>query len=161
MGWKWDDNWILTNKVNRMHFDFVIFEQLFTDKMSVMLFPVLFIEVNGSSHEETTETIERDEFKQKLLEQFGYKLAIIDATKTIPDEELEQVVVKNIKDAVPSRKDYIVHCPVCKKPMIVKKNKNHEYFYGHEFKNSEGKYCSGINISDIAPLYDGIPIEGK
>lgn len=159
LSWKWDDNWPLTNKVNSMHFDFVIFEQLFTDNMSVMLFPVLFIEVNGSDHEKKADVIEKDEFKQKLLEQLGYKLVTIDATKTIPDDSLEQVVIQCIKEAVPSREDYAIHCPKCKEKMQIKKNhKNQEYFYGCIKWRSDKTGCTGgRNISDVPPLYDGIP----
>lgn len=153
---KWEDNWMLTNRVNGMHFDFVVFGYLLDE-----LIPILFIEVQGEKHYTDPKTIERDQFKEKLLEKCSLKLITIDASKTIPDDEISKTVMQHIKNEVPSRDDYNVYCPLCKAPMKIKQRNNDQgYFYGCSKWKFDGTGCSGTkSISEVPPLYNGIPIK--
>lgn len=149
--WDWQRYYRITDRVTKMHFDFVIFTRNFM--------PVLVVEVWGKMHEEDPKIIERDTFKQKLLEKCGLNLVKIDVSKSMPNEKIKELTIQSIKDAIPDREKYTVYCPKCKAIMKIKSNKKEgTMFYGC----SRFPKCNGSqNISDVPPLYDGIALKVK
>lgn len=141
-------------KVIGMHFDFGVYDK--------RLNPIMFIEIWGEDHFTQKDIMERDRFKQELLNKYELKLAVIDASKTIPDEEIRGIVVQAIKKVIPSRDSCRTYCPECNSLMKIKLNsKTKEYFYGCTKYDKKIKGQSGcsktLSISEVAPLYIGIP----
>lgn len=147
--WDWQKYYKITDRVTKMHFDFVIFIRNFM--------PVLVVEVWGKMHEDDPKVIERDVFKQRLLEKCGLHLVKIDVSKSMSNEKIKELTIQSIKDAVPDREKYTVYCPKCKAIMKIKPNKKEgTLFYGC----SRFPKCKGSqNISDVPPLYDGIAVK--
>lgn len=147
--WDWQKYYKITDRVTKMHFDFVIFTRNFM--------PVLVIEVWGKMHEEDPKVIERDIFKQRLLEKCSLNLVKIDVSKSMPNEKIKELTIQSIKDAIPDREKYTVYCPKCKAIMKIKPNrKKGTMFYGC----SRFPKCKGSqSISDVPPLYDGIALK--
>lgn len=154
--WKWKKNWTLTNKVNAMHFDFVIHH-----KDQHVNRPTLVVEVWGSEHYSDPKTTERDEFKQSVLKKMGIKYIIIDLSQSMSDQNIIEKTIECIKKEIPSREHYTVYCPLCSSVMEIKTNSiTNKEFYGCPKYNSKEKEhsCKGTrNVIDVPPLYNGIP----
>lgn len=121
--WNWWYNWKITNKVTKMHFDFVIFNSSYS--------PIICIEIEGKSHDEDPNVIKRDTFKAALLGKNNLKLITINAYDTIPDNEISEKITLSIKNEISSREDYPVYCPKCNAIMKIKYNsKTNMPFYG-------------------------------
>lgn len=159
--WTWRDNWFFTDRVNGMHFDFVIFDSLF--------YPILFIEINGTAHDDP-KVQERDRFKRALAEKLDIKLASIDFFESLTDNEIEMRIRNGIINTIPSRMDYAVHAKSSKcgyvKYEIRKNRTSGEFFYGcseyHKCDPKKRKKCiMSRSIEDIPPLYYGISVENK
>lgn len=153
---EWEKNWTLTNKVNAMHFDFVIHH-----KDQYVNRPTLVIEVWGSEHYSDPKTKERDEFKQSVLKKIGVKYIIIDLSQSMSDQTIIEKTIECIKKEIPSREHYTVYCPFCSSVMEIKTNSiTNKEFYGCPKYNSKEKEhsCKGTrNVIDVPPLYNGIP----
>ncbi len=140
--WKWDYDWRLTNKVTKMHFDFAIYTNDFL--------PVIFIEINGGEHNKL-ETRLNDELKHSLLAQNKLKLITIDATSTIQDEKLVEIISTQIKTEVPDRQSYPAYCLECQCRMSLRQNhQTKEYFYSCDKCNKT------YSLSVIPSLYEDI-----
>lgn len=155
---KWEKNWALTNKVNAMHFDFVIHH-----KDQYVNRPTLVIEVWGGEHYSDPKTKERDEFKQSILNKLGIKYIIIDFSQSMSDQNIIENTIECIKKEIPSREHYTVYCPLCSSVMEIKTNSiTNKKFYGClKFNSKEKEHsCKGTrNVIDVPPLYTGIPIK--
>lgn len=148
--WDWKLDWNLTNKVTKMHFDFVIYDN---DYM-----PIMFLEIWGKDHYCDPKVMERDEFKAELLKEHDLKLLIIDMSEEIKNNLLAEKVIRYIKSEIPSRQDYPVYCPRCHSVMRLKRNtKTGDYFYGCSAYLKQTEHCPTCNVSSIPPLYYGIP----
>lgn len=146
----------LYKMVISMHFDFGIYDK--------NLNPIFFIEVWGKDHFANEDVMRRDEFKQELLKRHSLKLIIIDASKSVSNDETAQMLIKKIKEEIPFRDNYRVYCPQCHSVMKIKMNsKTKEYFYGCTSYNSKTKAgCQKTcSISDVPPLYLGISIKER
>ncbi len=140
--WKWDNDWKFTNKVTKMHFDFAIYTNDFL--------PVVFFEINGGEHNKQQIKL-NDEFKHFLVAQNKLKLITIDATFTIQDEKLEEIISTQIKVEIPDRQSYPAYCPGCQYRMSLRQNhQTKEYFY------SCYKCNKTYSLSVIPPLYEDI-----
>lgn len=148
--WNWWYSWKLTNKVTKMHFDFVIFNSSYT--------PIICIEIAGKSHDEDPNVIKRDAFKAALLRKNNLKLITINTYDTIPDDEIGQKIIQSIKAEISSREDYPVYCPKCNASMKIKYNsKTNMPFYGCSKYKADGTGCDGSrDLSSVPPLYDDI-----
>ncbi len=148
--WTWADDWILTNRVSKMHFDFVIYDKDFH--------PVFFLEVNGGEHKKQS-AIRCDNSKQRLAENCGIKIVTIDASKKIAENKIEEKVAEQIKVAFPELASLPVYCPQCGSRMqIVKNRTTNKDFYGcTNYKQTDTKSkCNGRNIDDVPLLYVGM-----
>lgn len=148
--WDWSLNEKITNTVPKMHFDFGIYDSNYL--------PIMFIEVCGSEHNKNEKTKAGDAFKKELLGKHDLKLIVIDASKSIKEQEISSIVIQQIKNEIQSREDYHVYCPKCHSAMYLKYNtKDETYFYGCSTYNPERtNNCSGCSISKIPPLYHSI-----
>lgn len=149
-------DWRLTDRVTKMHFDFGIYNK--------DLQPILFIEIQGKSHTENLEVIERDKFKLEVMNRCGMKLIAIDCSESMTDSEIREKIIARVKKEIPDRKAYAAYCPNCKNHgknslMIIKRNKNGTYFYGcSTYEENKQDNCPGVSIEDVPPLYWGIPL---
>lgn len=150
--WKWEDDWKLTDRVTKAHFDFAIYNNYFM--------PIMLIEVNGSTHKCSPNRMEMDEFKRKLAAEKGVRLISIDATKTIGN--IQQEVEERIRHEFPDRDSCPTYCPVCHSRirMILQRNKStNEYFYRCVNKECGTTHSLGRSgeYRKIAPLYRNMP----
>ena len=150
--WKWEDDWKLTDRVTKAHFDFVIYNNNFM--------PIVLIEVNGSTHKSSPNRMEMDEFKRKLAAEKGVKLISLDATKTIGN--IQQEVEERIRHEFPDRDSCPTYCPTCHSRirMILQRNKStNEYFYRCVNKECGTTHSLGRSgdYRKIAPLYKNMP----
>lgn len=157
LDWKeWEKNWHLTNKVNEMHFDFVIHH-----RDQHVNRPTFVIEVWGSEHYSDPKIKERDEFKQSVLKKIGVKFIIIDLSQSMSDQTIIEKTIECIKKEIPSREHYTVYCPLCSSVMEIKTNSitNKEFYGCPKYNSKEKEYsCKGTrNVIDVPPLYNGIP----
>ncbi len=151
--WSWADNWILTNRVSKMHFDFVVYDKGFH--------PVFFLEVNGGQHKTRT-VIRRDNLKKTLAEKCGIKIVTIDASEKIEENKIEEKVADQIKAAFPRLDSLPVYCPQCgSKMQIVKNRTTNKDFYGctNYMQTDMKSKCNGRNIDDVPLLYVGMSKE--
>lgn len=147
--WRYDRYWRLTNKVALMHFDFGVYDKDYH--------PVLFVEVNGGKHEKKNRA-ENDLFKKELMNANNIKLVTIDLSNYKSNEEIREILIREIKSEVPNRKNYSVYCPECDAVMHIRPNKMGVLFYGCSRFPKHG--CHGSRgINEVPPLYDGIPTE--
>lgn len=149
---KWESDWKLTDRVTKMHFDFGIYN----DKLQ----PVLFIELYGKQHYDNPEVMERDKFKAELMKKCDLKMIAIDFSGSVADNEIVDKLIERIKEEVPNREAYPAYCPHCGSLLKIKQNNlSKEYFYGCEtYKKGSKDNCPTTNISDVPPLYIGMPI---
>lgn len=150
--WKWEDDWKLTDRVTKAHFDFAIYNNNFM--------PIMLIEVNGSTHKSSPNRMEMDEFKRKLAAEKGVRLISLDATKTIGN--IQQEVEERIRHEFPDRDSCPTYCPACHSRirMILQRNKStNEYFYRCVNKECGTTHSLGRSgeYRKIAPLYRNMP----
>lgn len=149
---KWKDDWRLTNRVTKMHFDFGIFNK--------DLQPIFFLEIQGKDHKEDPKVIERDKFKAEVMGHCGMKLITMDCSEPMTDQEIREKLIACIKKEVPDRSGYAAYCPKCDNLMKIRlNNTTGEFFYGCSTYNKEKlDNCPGVSIEDVPPLYVGIPV---
>ena len=153
--WDWKYDGKLTSKIKGMHFDFVIYHKS-------QMKPALIIEVLGGAHfdEQKPWIKQNDELKLKILKKLDISFITIDLSKSMPDEEVKKVTIETIKNKVPSREHYTVYCPKCGSVMVIRVNKSSgTMFYGCKKFHKNGGCDGRRNITEAAPLYDGINIK--
>lgn len=153
--WKWGDNWRITDRVMKAHFDFAIYNEGF---LLIML-----IEVNGGTHNDSAR-VEMDEFKKKLATEKKLKLISIDATRSIGDVQLQREVEERIRQEFPDRDSCPTYCPTCHSriPMILQLNTKADpniHFYRCLNKECGQTHSLGRSgeYRKIAPLYRNMP----
>lgn len=147
---KWDWEGIdknLNNSVTKMHFDFGVYDKWYR--------PIMFVEIWGSDHQKDSQTKKIDAFKKKLLKKCGLKLVIIDASKKIQEEKIKEKVLQQIKEQIPSNKDYPVYCLKCHSRMnLISNKKKGTSFYGcSTYKRGEKNTCPIRWLPTVPPLY--------
>lgn len=154
---KWKDDWRLTNRVTKMHFDFGIFNK--------DLQPIFFLEIHGKDHKEDPKVIERDKFKAEVIRHCDMKLITMDCSESITDQEIREKLIACIKKEMPDRQSYPAYCPRCRSlgknnlMNITPRKDGSGYFYGCSTYSADNPdKCPGMSIADIPPLYIGIPI---
>lgn len=153
----WKNDWALTNRVTKMHFDFGIYNK--------DLQPIFFIEIWGKDHKENPKVKERDQFKAEVMKRCGMKLISVDCSESMTDQEIREKLISCIKREIPDRQSYVAYCPQCKRHgknslMEIKQNKSSgEYFYGcSTYEKGREDNCPTLNLEEVPPLYYGIPI---
>lgn len=154
---KWKDDWRLTNRVTKMHFDFGIFNK--------DLQPIFFLEIHGKDHKEDPKVMERDKFKAEVIQHCDMKLITMDCSEPMTDQEIREKLIARIKKEVPDRQFYPAYCPRCRSlgknnlMNITPRKDGSGYFYGCSTYSADNPdKCPGMSIADIPPLYIGIPI---
>ena len=112
----------IKNDISQTHFDFVIFTKEFH-------MPVLFIEVDGSSHYTIPGKIIMDSFKLALSQSKSIPLVHIPLYKMYKKEEIH-VMVQQVLSGVNIRKVLPAYCPQCGNKLLMRKNgKTNANFY--------------------------------
>lgn len=146
-----DDNDIqksnfLKNDISKTHFDFVIYT-----KDSHM--PILFIEVNGSTHLNVSRKIMMDSFKSALAQSKSIPLIVIPLYKSYTNDEIYEIL-QNTLSEINIRKALPAYCLQCGSRLELRTNtKTKANFYiCKKCKGSDETKNKTYSLDDI-PLF--------
>lgn len=146
------ENNFLKNDISKTHFDFVIFTKDFH-------MPILFIEVNGSTHLTMRGKVMMDSFKLALCQSNSIPLVVIPLYKSYTEDEIHEMLQSTLSE-INIRKVLPAYCPECGKrlKMLTNKQSKANFYICEKCKTRDKTY----NLDDIPLILNqALPLSGE